>query len=124
MGIVRLAGRISWSALLIASAAHAQRAPELPLTPLPATMVLAKGSFSVTNGTGSYSFTNVAAGTYKLRTEIDADLQPTSADTLKGHDVVFLALPHGASANRSDRPRLAQYVNMYPMDWPDQRVWV
>lgn len=33
-------------------------------------------------------------------------------------------IPHGASANRSDRPRLAQYVNQYPMRWPDQRVWV
>jgi N-acetyl-gamma-glutamyl-phosphate reductase len=28
----------------------------------------------------------------------DRVLEPTSADTLAGHDVVFLALPHGASA--------------------------
>jgi len=28
----------------------------------------------------------------------DRVLQPTTADTLAGHDVVFLALPHGASA--------------------------
>jgi N-acetyl-gamma-glutamyl-phosphate reductase len=28
----------------------------------------------------------------------DRILQPTSAETLQGHDVVFLALPHGASA--------------------------
>lgn len=33
-------------------------------------------------------------------------------------------IPHGASANRSDRPRLAQYVNHYPMHWPDQRPWL
>ncbi|WP_066593306.1 phytanoyl-CoA dioxygenase family protein [Sphingomonas pruni] len=33
-------------------------------------------------------------------------------------------IPHGASANRSDRPRLAQYVNHYPMHWPDQRRWL
>jgi len=33
-------------------------------------------------------------------------------------------LPHGASANRSDRPRLAQYVNWYPMHWPDERPWL
>lgn len=33
-------------------------------------------------------------------------------------------IPHGASANRSDRPRLAQYVNRYPMRWPDDRPWV
>ena len=31
-------------------------------------------------------------------------------------------IPHGASANTSDRPRLAQYVTMYPMHWPDERV--
>ncbi|MGN6820152.1 MAG: phytanoyl-CoA dioxygenase family protein [Sphingomonas sp.] len=33
-------------------------------------------------------------------------------------------LPHGASANRSDRPRLAQYVTHYPMHWPDERPWL
>ena len=32
-------------------------------------------------------------------------------------------LPHGASANRSTRPRLAQYVNHAPLRWPDTRVW-
>jgi len=50
MGIVRLAGRVSWSALLLASAAQAQRAPALPLTPLPASVVLARGGFTVANG--------------------------------------------------------------------------
>jgi hypothetical protein len=33
-------------------------------------------------------------------------------------------IPHGASANTSNRPRLAQYVTMYPMAWPDGRAWV
>lgn len=33
-------------------------------------------------------------------------------------------IPHGASANTSDRPRLAQYVNWYPMHWPDERDWL
>ena len=33
-------------------------------------------------------------------------------------------IPHGASANRSDRPRLAHYVNHYPMHWPDERPWL
>lgn len=33
-------------------------------------------------------------------------------------------LPHGASANTADRPRLAQYVTMYPMRWPDTRAWL
>jgi hypothetical protein len=33
-------------------------------------------------------------------------------------------IPHGASANRSDQPRLAHYVNHYPMHWPDERPWL
>jgi len=33
-------------------------------------------------------------------------------------------IPHGASPNKSDRPRLAQYVNHYPMHWPDMRAWL
>ena len=32
-------------------------------------------------------------------------------------------LPHGASANRNTRPRLAQYVTMYPADWVEHRIW-
>ncbi|MES2337236.1 MAG: phytanoyl-CoA dioxygenase family protein [Pseudomonadota bacterium] len=32
-------------------------------------------------------------------------------------------LPHGASANRTDRPRMAQYVNFYAAGKPDQRDW-
>lgn len=32
-------------------------------------------------------------------------------------------LPHGASPNRSTRPRMAQYVNMYPADLVIQSVW-
>lgn len=33
-------------------------------------------------------------------------------------------IPHGASVNRSDRPRLAMYVNWYPMHRPDPRPWL
>ncbi len=33
-------------------------------------------------------------------------------------------IPHGASPNRHDRPRLAHYVNHYPMHWPDTRTWL
>jgi hypothetical protein len=33
-------------------------------------------------------------------------------------------IPHGASANRSGRPRLAQYVTHYPMRQPDTRPWL
>lgn len=34
-----------------------------------------------------------------LRSASDLELQPTTAEALAGHDVVFLALPHGASAD-------------------------
>ncbi|MDB5710675.1 MAG: phytanoyl-CoA dioxygenase [Sphingomonas bacterium] len=33
-------------------------------------------------------------------------------------------LPHGASPNRSDRPRMAQYANMYAPHWVDNPVWL
>lgn len=32
-------------------------------------------------------------------------------------------LPHGASPNRASRPRLAQYLNMYPADYREQTEW-
>ena len=32
-------------------------------------------------------------------------------------------IPHGASANRTTRPRLAQYVTMYPPDWVEHDEW-
>ncbi|QYG95560.1 phytanoyl-CoA dioxygenase family protein [Iamia sp. SCSIO 61187] len=32
-------------------------------------------------------------------------------------------IPHGASANRSDRPRLAQYLTHHPLRRPDDRGW-
>jgi hypothetical protein len=32
-------------------------------------------------------------------------------------------LPHGASPNRTDRPRVAQYVNMFPADLRQQQGW-
>lgn len=32
-------------------------------------------------------------------------------------------LPHGASPNRSDRPRMAQYVNFYSADLEENPVW-
>ena len=34
-----------------------------------------------------------------------------------------LDMPHGASPNTGDRPRLAQYLNMYPADWRANTNW-
>ncbi|KQN21224.1 hypothetical protein ASE86_14715 [Sphingomonas sp. Leaf33] len=33
-------------------------------------------------------------------------------------------LPHGASPNTAAVPRLAQYLTLYPMRWPDERPWL
>ncbi len=33
-------------------------------------------------------------------------------------------LPHGASPNRSSRPRLAQYLNMYSPEPSPDRPWL
>jgi hypothetical protein len=34
------------------------------------------------------------------------------------------ALPHGASPNRGTRPRMVQYVNMFPTHYAEQEEWV
>jgi hypothetical protein len=34
------------------------------------------------------------------------------------------ALPHGASPNRGTRPRMVQYVNMFPAHYEEQEEWI
>jgi ectoine hydroxylase-related dioxygenase (phytanoyl-CoA dioxygenase family) len=34
------------------------------------------------------------------------------------------ALPHGASANRASRPRLVQYINMFPAKRAEHEEWI
>jgi hypothetical protein len=34
------------------------------------------------------------------------------------------ALPHGASSNRSTRPRMVQYINMFPTYVEEQKEWI
>ncbi len=34
------------------------------------------------------------------------------------------ALPHGASPNRGARPRLVQYINMFPTHYEEQEEWI
>ncbi|HTV36053.1 MAG TPA: phytanoyl-CoA dioxygenase family protein [Xanthobacteraceae bacterium] len=34
------------------------------------------------------------------------------------------ALPHGASPNHGTRPRMVQYVNMFPADFEEQEEWI
>ena len=34
------------------------------------------------------------------------------------------ALPHGASPNRGTKPRLVQYINMFPANFEEQEEWL
>jgi hypothetical protein len=34
------------------------------------------------------------------------------------------ALPHGASPNRGVKPRMVQYINMFPTRWDEQEEWI
>ena len=56
------------------------------------------------------------------RQDLSAAARPIAA---RAGDLVIWnqALPHGASPNRSPRPRLAQYVNMYSAEKERQAVW-
>ncbi len=64
---------------------------------------------------------------------LDADADPRQVD-LSGEAITVPAgagdlviwrqdLPHGASPNRTDRPRMAQYANMYSPAWVANPVW-
>jgi ectoine hydroxylase-related dioxygenase (phytanoyl-CoA dioxygenase family) len=62
-------------------------------------------------------------GTDPRRVDLSREAETVPAEA--GDLVIWRhEIPHGASANRSDRPRLAQYVNYYPMHWPDERTWL
>ena len=66
-------------------------------------------------------------GVHLVRTgECDLTLDGAPPVRLRAGDLVIWRheIPHGASANRSDQPRLAHYVNHYPMHWPDERPWL
>jgi Phytanoyl-CoA dioxygenase (PhyH) len=53
------------------------------------------------------------AGVDPRRVELSAQARPVGASA--GDLIIWnAALPHGASPNRGARPRIAQYVNMYP----------
>ena len=56
------------------------------------------------------------------RQDLSAEARAIAADA--GDLVIWRnTLPHGASPNRSHRPRMAQYVNMYSPDMKRQKVW-
>lgn len=56
--------------------------------------------------------------------QVDLSAAAVTVPAGAGDLVIWRAeLPHGASANTTDRPRLAQYVTMNPMARPDTRAW-
>lgn len=53
---------------------------------------------------------------------LDAEAKPIAANA--GDMIIWRQdLPHGASANRTDRPRMVQYVTMYSADYRSQPTW-
>ncbi|MBI1203103.1 MAG: phytanoyl-CoA dioxygenase [Rhodopseudomonas sp.] len=58
----------------------------------------------------------------------DADLHALGATPIGGRagDLIIWhhALPHGASPNTAGRPRLVQYINMFPAYPPEQAEWI
>ena len=56
--------------------------------------------------------------------QIDLSAQAVTIPAKAGDLIVWRhELPHGASPNRTDRPRLAQYLNMFPASPEDLRDW-
>jgi hypothetical protein len=58
----------------------------------------------------------------------DFDLRSLGAQAIGGRagDLIVWrhALPHGASPNTADRPRLVQYINMFPARHEEQAEWL
>jgi hypothetical protein len=52
-------------------------------------------------------------------------LGPRAIDGRAGDLVIWhQALPHGASPNRGKRPRLVQYINMFPTRYDEHEEWI
>lgn len=57
--------------------------------------------------------------------QVDLAAEAVAVPAAAGDLVIWRQeIPHGASPNRSDRPRLVQYVTRYPLRWPDDREWL
>lgn len=57
--------------------------------------------------------------------QIDLSSEAVTVPAGAGDMVIWRQeIPHGASANTSDRPRLAHYLTLHPMRWPDERAWI
>ncbi|WP_187148903.1 phytanoyl-CoA dioxygenase family protein [Candidatus Korobacter versatilis] len=55
--------------------------------------------------------------------DLNAEAVPIAG---KAGDLVIwhIGLPHGSRPNRAQKPRLVQYINMYPPDRVDNRPWI
>jgi hypothetical protein len=62
-------------------------------------------------------------GTDPHQLNLDAQAVPIAAEA--GDFVIWHhALPHGSSPNHGVYPRIVQYLNMYPVDFKENMVWV
>ena len=62
----------------------------------------------------------------RLRNPREIDLKAEARTIAAGAGDLIIwrqELPHGASPNTTDRPRMAQYVNMYSADLASHSVW-
>ncbi|SHJ17028.1 Phytanoyl-CoA dioxygenase (PhyH) [Hymenobacter daecheongensis DSM 21074] len=63
------------------------------------------------------------AGTDPRRVNLDARAVPIAAQA--GDFVIWHhLLPHGSSPNRGTYPRIVQYINMYPVDFKENKAWL
>ncbi len=57
--------------------------------------------------------------------ELGLVLGEPSLDQGAGDLVIWhQALPHGASPNRANRPRVVQYINMFPTQYEEHEEWI
>lgn len=66
---------------------------------------------------------NLPPGADPRRQDLSSEVIPIAG---KAGDFVLwhAALPHGASPNRGENPRIVQYISMYPPGIADSRPWV
>jgi hypothetical protein len=86
-----------------------------------------QGAFTVVPGFqrwGEEWLKSLPAGADPRRQDLYA-LGPSAIGGRAGDLIIWhQALPHGASPNRGTRPRLVQYVNMFPTRYEEHEEWI
>ena len=66
---------------------------------------------------------SLPAGTAPRQVDLTPQVVPIAAEA--GDFVIWRHfLPHGSSPNRGSYPRIVQYLNMYPMEFKANAVWL